>query len=150
MNRSALLTAPSLNGSSPDESLLIREYVKFHCSPLDVFSVELPIGAGRTDAPSMGAVIDRMWARITRRRIDLVIWRSCYVVVIEAKMHARLPAVTQLLRNVALFRDEYPAVETVAPMLLCRAADLGVQRRLEDAGASLVMMPVLELPAEAS
>ncbi len=149
-SRAYLLGLPSLPGLSPDESDLTLDYVRQHCTPLDHFSVSLPIGQGDTSSPSISAAIDRMWAKITRRKIDLVIWRWSTVVVVEAKVRARMPAATQVLRYADLLRRENGSSHVVVPIVLCRSCVPGLARVLEPHGGDVVTMPAPGLPSEAS
>lgn len=141
VSRTYLLGLPWLPGLSPDEGQLVLEFVRFSWPHEDRFSVNLPVGAGDDAAPSLGAAIDRMWSRITRRKIDLVIWRHQYAFVLEAKVHARMSAATQVLRYARLLRDDYHHLHTVAPVILARSCELGLHRVLEPHGGEVLVLP---------
>jgi hypothetical protein len=149
-SRAYLLGLPELPGLSPDESALVLDFVRRHCAPIDHFSVAVPVGPGDTSSASISAAIDRMWANITRRKIDLIIWRWTCTVIVEAKVHARMPAATQVLRYVDLFRRDRDVLAPVVPIVLCRSCVPGLARVLEQYGGDVITMSAPGLSAEAS
>lgn len=141
VSRAYLLGLPSLPGICPDEELLIRDWLRSRGATYDSFSVNV-----RAPLPPRGQVgsltnIDRMWLGVTRPRIDLVAWLKFGAFVIEAKWFARFTAVTQVLRYTEAFRLAFPNRFPVRPVILCRAAALGVAGRMIDAGGDCWLEP---------
>jgi hypothetical protein len=148
-SRAYVLGLPALPGLSPDESDLALQWIATRSLRFDLFSVNVPIGQGDTSAPSISAAVDRMWATITRRKIDVVVWRTRLVLVVEAKVHARMKAATQVFRYVDDFHAEHPDVAAVFPVIVCRSAVPGLRERLFERGGSLFELPAAPASHEA-
>lgn len=140
-----LLGLPSWPGIDPHEHALLRDFLRDCQEARCTYSVNVPVGPGDTTTRSLGAAIDRMWTAITRPRMDLVIEGPRVTTIVEAKVHARFRAVTQVLRYVELYRREYPRLGVVRPMIVCRSHAPGVDRLLEAKGG--VLLVVWPLPS---
>lgn len=143
LSAAALLAAPSFGRISPDEETLLREWVHAHAELYDEFSVDVPVSGGRGDGSPLLNAADFMWAAITRRRIDLVAVDGPHVDIIEAKMHARMPTVTQVLKYCDAYRADHPEAFSVSPVILCRSATPGLAALLEQHHGELIEWPEL-------
>lgn len=138
----ALLAAPSFGRISPDEEFLLRDWLRTVADAYDEFSVDVPVIGSRGDGSALVSAVDRMWAAITRRRIDLVAVVGSTVDVVEAKLHARMSTVTQVVRYCQAYRVDHPEAFSVLPIVVCRSATPGVEQLLETYNGELVVVPV--------
>lgn len=145
-----LLGLPALPGICPGETTLIVDFVRRCGRDYRAFSVDVPVGPGDTSAPSLGAAIDRMWAAITRPRIDLVVhgWGATYI--LEAKVHARMTAATQVLRYVDRYRSAAGDGPPVYPIVLCRSHASGLPAVLRAYGGVVVVEPAAAAAVQAA
>lgn len=147
----ALLAAPAFPRISPDEEFLIRDWLPLVADCYDEFSIDVPLGGGSVDSSSIASAVDRMWAAITRRRVDLVAISGYAVHIIEAKLHARMPTVTQVVRYCREYEASHPEAGFVMPVVLCRSATPGVAQLLTQHRGALIELPAspsaLERPA---
>lgn len=150
LSAAALLAQPSFGRISPDEEFLLRDFLRLVGDDYDEFSIDVPIGGGSGDVPLLESAIDRMWAAITRRRIDLVAVGGHTVHIVEAKIYARMPTVTQVLRYCAEYRASHPEAWFVDPVIVCRSAAPGVAQLLRQQRGVLVEMPAQPAALEIS
>lgn len=141
MSAAALLAEPAFPRISPDEEFLIRDWLRVHGSAYDEFSIDVPVGYGSSVIDASLGLFDRMWAAITRLRIDVVACRGDHVDIVEAKLHARMPTVTQVLTYVDEYRVEHFRSSALRPVILCRTATPGVRELLMRHRGVLVEMP---------
>lgn len=145
----ALLERDVYPGISIDESQVVRDWLRAHGRGFSHFAFNHRVGDGDRTGPSLGARVDRMWALITRRRLDVVAYSEHGVVIVEAKEHARMPAVTQVTRYAREFHEAQPLGPRPIPVLIARSADLGVARAIQDQGGMLQLFPLPGQPPEA-
>jgi hypothetical protein len=135
---------------SPDEELVLRDYLTTYVNPLLEISIDVPVDG---DAASFGGeyvlAIDRMWALIRRRRIDCLVHGRGGDVVVEVKCHATMRAATQVLRYVELYQRERPEL-IVVPMIICRTYVPGLERVLQANNGALATFPLVGRAAEIS
>lgn len=136
-----LLAAPTFPRISPDEEFLLRDWLVGVGNLYDEFSIDVPLGGGSVDGSPLESAVDRMWAAITRRRVDLVAVVGHEVHIVEAKLHARMSTVTQTLRYCDEYRASHPEAWSVTPVVLCRSASPGVASRLVNCSGALVELP---------
>ncbi|HKW01174.1 MAG TPA: hypothetical protein VJN96_15220 [Vicinamibacterales bacterium] len=138
-----LLGLPTLPGIDYREAELLHDFLHGYRDAFATYSVNVPVGPGDVEAASLGAAVDRMWAAITRRRIDLVIEGTRTAVIVEAKVHARMRAATQVLRYADLYAREHPSLALVRPLIVCRSHVPGIDRVLEPYLGGVVVVPPL-------
>lgn len=136
-----LLLLPGYPGVDFDESEIVRDWLRHYGGGFDRFEFNRRLGVMDVATEMSGAAVDRMWALITRPRPDLLAYTSTSCLVIEAKVHARMRAVTQVQRYVRLLRRDCPGLTHVMPELICRSCDLGVERAMQQAGGALWLFP---------
>lgn len=137
----ALLLLPGYPGVSFDESDVVRDWLRRYGDTCNRFEFNARVGVAEVAGEMAGEAIDRMWATITRPRPDLVAYQPAATLVIEAKVHARMPAVTQVLRYARLFHRDRPKEPAPRPVLICRTHDLGVDVALGLAGGMTFRFP---------
>lgn len=142
----SLLLLPGYPGVDVNESLVVRDWLRQRGRGFDYFEFNRRLGVVDVATEMRGAPIDRMWALITRPRPDLLAYTATSCVVIEAKVHARMRAVTQVRRYVRLLRADCPELTHVVPELICRSADPGVAYAMQQAGGALRVFPAADLP----
>jgi hypothetical protein len=138
-----LLGLPSLPGIDYREAPLLQHFVDVTRDVDITYSVNVPVGPGDTESASLGAAVDRMWEAITRPRIDLVVEFPRAAIVVEAKVHARMRATTQVLRYVERYAREHPRLTSVLPMIVCHSYVPGVNKILEQHGGAVIVVPPL-------
>lgn len=149
MTAAQLLAAPAFPRISPDEEFLLRDWLRTVDDVYDEFSIDVPVGSGAIEGPLTGSVIDRMWAAITRRRVDLVAVGGHTVHIVEAKLHARMSTITQVQRYCAAYREDHPEAWFVEPIVVCRSASPGVAELLAKYRGALVVVPATTPALEA-
>jgi len=135
-----LLGLPTLPGIDYREAELLHDFLREHAYADVTYSINVPVGPGDTSSPSLGAAVDRMWAAITRRRIDLVVEGAREVVIVEAKVHARMRAATQVLRYAELYARECSRAIRVRPLIVCRSHVPGVEKVLQPYDGGVVVV----------
>lgn len=141
LSAAQLLASPAFPRITPDEEFLLRDWLATVGDLYDEFSVDVPVGSGALAGSLSGGVLDRMWAAITRRRVDLVAVGGHTVHIVEAKLYARMSTVTQVLRYCAAYRDDHPEAWYVEPIIVCRTASPGVGELLARHRGALVEVP---------
>lgn len=145
----ALLAMPVYPGVSIEESAVLTDWLRRYGRPRDLCDFNIRVGMVDVASETNGQAIDRMWALITRPRPDLVVYRERETIVVEAKVHARMRAVTQVRRYVRLLRRDRPDLRDVRPEIACRSCDPGVARAIDLAGGALRCVLMAGLPAAA-
>ena len=140
-----LLGLPTLPGIDYREAELLHDFLRAHRDVGVTYSVNVPVGPGDTSSTSIGAAVDRMWTAITRRRIDLVVEGARSAIIVEAKVHARMRAATQVIRYAELYSREHPRQVDIRPLIVCRSHVPGVEKVLQQYGGNLVV--VCRVPA---
>lgn len=138
-----LLAAPAFPRISPDEEFLLRDWLRLVADAYDEFSVDVPLGGGSVADSPIASAGDRMWAAITRRRVDLVAVSGHSVHIVEAKLYARLSTVTQVRRYCDEYRASHPEAWRVVPVVVCRSASPGVAQVLTTIGGALTELPAI-------
>lgn len=136
-----LLALPVYPGVSIDESDVVRDWLRRYGDSCLRFEFGVRVGVSDVAHEMAGEAIDRMWATITRPRPDLVAYQPAAALVIEAKVHARMKAVTQVVRYARLFHRDHPHVPRPLAVLVCRSHDLGVDVALGLAGGMTFRFP---------
>lgn len=124
-----------------DEGEIAREWLTIHGREYHSVRFNVRLGHGRPPASDDDESTRRMWKAITQVRADFVAYRSNAVDVVEAKMHARVDAVTQVRNYAALFAGDYPTWLIVRPVVICRAYDEAAAIVLADCGGLLECFP---------
>lgn len=137
----ALLEMQPYPGISDDESAVVRDWLRIHGHTWTHFEFQARVGRGDCSGPSLGDAVDRMWAAITRRRLDVVAYAPSWTWIVEAKVHAKFPAVTQLLRYARAWAAEHADQPLPMPLLIARSAERGVDVALQRGGGQLQLYP---------
>lgn len=136
-----LLALPIYPGVSFDESQVVRDWLRRYGDTCVRFEFGVRVGLSDVAYEMAGEAVDRMWATITRPRPDLVAYQPAAALVVEAKVHARMKAVTQVVRYARLFHRDHPRAPRPLAVLICRSHDLGVDVALERAGGMTFCFP---------
>jgi len=127
----------TLPGIDVDEAPLVRAWLREHEADYDVVAFNVKLGEGR---PSFGAdspAALAAWRGMTQLRADVVARSRSLTCVVEAKVIARVDAVTQLARYVTLVEREPWCKTGVHGELICDVTDNAVRSALAARGFTL-------------
>ena len=146
-DRERLASMTNYPGVTPEESRVLRQYIRRHGAEYDEFRFMVRVGEGVTLGEDFSPEVRRSWEAITKARPDTVAFKAPdRHTLIEAKVSWTNEAVWQLLA----YRDLYSRDVPLKSIALVGVAQYATPTARELARRAGIALYLYDLPAYAS
>ncbi len=106
---------------SQEDTPVWMSFMRTYRNSYSSFAYDLPVGNGVQNERNASNKWGRMYAELTKKRVDAVGFADSFTDVIEVKPRANARAVGQVLQYLDLFKLTYPQYVDARAVLLCYA-----------------------------
>jgi len=99
---------------------LWEDFLKVHGSDYTHFDYDVRVGAGRDPGTIVSEKFRKVGIDLSKRRIDVVGFRSGAIDIIEVTVYADLKSLGQLMTYPDLYRNTFKLNNKLQPVLVCR------------------------------